>query len=68
MKNKLYLLVVPILGLNLYWFFSFFNDSFKDQKEDKSITIISEEKERTSLDIEDYIIGVVACEMPALYH
>ncbi len=68
MKNKLYLLVVPILALNLYWFFSFFNDSFKVTKEDKSITIISEEKESTSLDIEDYIIGVVACEMPALYH
>lgn len=65
MKNKLYLLVVPILGLNLYWFFSFFNDSFKES--DKKITVITSAEE-ISLDIEDYIIGVVACEMPALYH
>lgn len=64
MKKKLYLLVVPILGLNLYWFFSFFNDSFRD----KTINIKSEQNEETSIDIEDYIIGVVACEMPALYH
>lgn len=68
MKNKLYLLVVPILGLNLYWFFSFYNDSFKVPKEDKSINIINENNETTSIEIEDYIIGVVACEMPALYH
>ena len=68
MKNKLYLLVVPILGLNLYWFFSFFNDSFKKPPEEKNITIVSENNEKTSIDIENYIIGVVACEMPALYH
>lgn len=66
MKNKLYLLVVPILGFNLYWFFSFFNDSFKDMS--KQITVVNENKEEVKLDIEDYIIGVVACEMPALYH
>ncbi len=67
MKRKLYLLVVPILGLNLYWFFSFYNASFKKASDDKQITIIDEEKEKTTIDIEDYIVGVVACEMPALY-
>jgi len=61
MKRKLYLLVVPILGLNLYWFFSFYNASFKKASDDKQITIIDEEKEKTTIDIEDYIVGVVAC-------
>lgn len=67
MKKKLYLLVVPILGLNLYWFFSFFNDSFKEPIKEEKITIVNEENQKSSIDIEDYIIGVVACEMPALY-
>ena len=67
MKRKLYLLVVPILGLNLYWFFSFYNASFKTPKEEKRLTVISEQNEKKNVDIEDYIIGVVACEMPALY-
>ena len=65
MKHKLYLLVVPILALNLYWFFSFYNDSFKEKN--PHINVIKEQHEKVSLDIEDYIIGVVACEMPALY-
>lgn len=48
--------------------FSFFNDSFKNQEVKKDeITIISENNEEKSINIEDYIIGVVACEMPALY-
>lgn len=67
MKKKLYLLVVPILGLNLYWFFSFFNESFKEVLKEENITVINEENQKTNVDIEDYIIGVVACEMPALY-
>lgn len=69
MRKKLYLLVVPILGLNLYWFFSFFNESFKNiENQQEKITVIGEENEKTTIDIEEYIIGVVACEMPALYH
>lgn len=67
MKKILFILVVPILVSSLYWFFSYFNESFKGEVREPTIIVKTEDDEKT-LDIEDYILGVVACEMPALYH
>ncbi len=86
MKKIMTLIVVPIVVIGLYWFFCYFNQSFKDDmvvineitdstekqsiKENTSTEIktskIAEEKPSYP-DIEEYIVGVVACEMPALY-
>ena len=55
--KKLNILVVPITVLILNWFFYTLNDSFKVNK----TPVINN-------DLEEYVIGVVGCEMPALYN
>ncbi len=92
MKKIFTIIVVPIVVLFLYWFFSYFNQSFKQdlvvineateptttKKEESGATektsASTPTKETTTTkkaqeysDIEEYIVGVVACEMPALY-
>ncbi len=71
MKKLLSILVVPILAVMLYWFFYSFNESFKKDNKvslDTPNIIVKNEETSELLNIEDYIIGVVSCEMPALYH
>ena len=65
MKKILSILVVPILAVMLYWFFYTFNNALKGDKENE--IIVDYETSQEKLNIEDYIVGVIACEMPALY-
>lgn len=68
MKKILSFLVVPILAVMLYWFFCTFNESFKKEITDNSTIIVKSDEEEKELVLEEYIIGVISCEMPALYH
>ena len=55
--KKLNILAVPITVVLLNWFFCTLNDSFKVNNQ----VVINN-------DLEEYVIGVVGCEMPALYN
>lgn len=64
-QTILYLIVVPILVTILSWFFYTLNQSYQIPKIHKEKEIFPKSQ---IPNIEEYIIGVVACEMPALYN
>lgn len=67
-ENLLYLIVVPILVGTLSWFFYTLSSSYHKgiTKPKQNIKILQGNKIK-NIELEDYIIGVVACEMPASF-
>lgn len=63
-----YLIVVPTLVFGLCWFFYTFNESFKTKEKSEMYITLKDEEIVSDLLLEDYIIGVIACEMPAEFH
>lgn len=63
-----YLIVVPTLVFGLCWFFYTFNESFKTKEKSEMYITLKDEEIVSNLLLEDYIIGVIACEMPAEFH
>lgn len=66
-KKLLYLIVVPILVVLLICFFYFFNKSFKIEYPQNNYVTINNGDSNELLKLEEYIIGVIACEMPASF-
>lgn len=76
---KRYFIIIPILLL-VYFLTLDFNNNQKEIKEDKIKNVIEEENfkeklvdvfyggENKNMSIDDYIIGVLACEMPASFN
>lgn len=57
--------IYTLMGIALFCFFSYINSTTKEKKEPQENPTTIEIK--TDEELEDYIIKVVACEMPALY-
>ena len=76
---KRYFIIIPILLL-VYFLTLDFNNNQKEIKEDKIKNVIEEENfkeklvdvfyggENKNMSIDDYVIGVLACEMPASFN
>ena len=76
MKNKTLLIIIILLIPVLVISFinnkktnSFFNEKKEKPKDEiKKIVKLKDKEKIINLDLEDYIVGVVSCEMPALFH
>ena len=70
-KNLLYIIVllIPITIISFFFKETNFNmeKNNKQSVDDKQIVKVEKDNEELSIDIEDYVIGVVAGEMPALF-
>ncbi len=70
MKNKILLGVVVILSLiNIVVICTKKTDhSFFNEEEEKKITVKTSDNQLENLNLEDYLIGVLAAEIPASFH
>ncbi len=67
LKKTITFVVVPFLVCMLGWFFYRLNLSYQDMDKPPVNELALKSNDFSNAELEDYIVGVVACEMPALY-
>lgn len=70
MSRFISLVLVAISGVTLYFYFSSIiepKDTKKTIKEKDKMVVLKEDNTTEKMELEEYLVGVVACEMPVLY-
>lgn len=70
MSKFISLVLVAISGVTLYFYFSSIiepKDTKKTIKEKDKMVVLKEDNTTEKMELEEYLVGVVACEMPVLY-
>lgn len=69
MSKFISLILVLISGITLYFYFSSLIEPKKNEQisEKDKMVILKEEDSTEKMELENYLVGVVACEMPVLY-
>lgn len=70
MSKLISLILVAISGITLYFYFSSIIEpkNIQEQiKEKDKMVVLKEDNTTEKMELEEYLVGVVACEMPVLY-
>ena len=70
MSKFISLVLVAISGITLYFYFSSLIEPKNNQepiKEKDKMVVLKEDNTTEKMELEEYLVGVVACEMPVLY-
>lgn len=70
MSKFISLVLVGISGITLYFYFSSIIEPKNNQeqiKEKDKMVVLKEDNTTEKMELEEYLVGVVACEMPVLY-
>lgn len=70
MSKFISLVLIAISGITLYFYFSSLieqKENIKPIKEQEKLVVLKNEDTTEKMELEEYLVGVVACEMPVLY-